>query len=77
METLLVPWYTCFARGVDAIEKAGVPVKQIHGELDSAIPMVPGDPDEVIANGGHLITWTETERVNAFLRSVVGEPAYV
>ncbi|MEM7811917.1 MAG: alpha/beta hydrolase [Planctomycetota bacterium] len=43
------------------------PVHQIHGEKDRIIPMRKGDPDRVLAGGGHLINLTRADDVNAFL----------
>jgi pimeloyl-ACP methyl ester carboxylesterase len=44
------------------------PVYAIHGAKDHIIPMNRLRPDEVIADGGHLINLTHAPRVNAFIR---------
>ncbi len=44
-----------------------VPVFQIHGERDHVIPLVPGDPDTVLPNAGHLIQFTHCGEVNAYI----------
>ena len=47
------------------------PVHQIHGRLDAIIPLVPGDPDTLIPNGRHLISFSHPHTVNAYILSVV------
>ncbi|MBX3110735.1 MAG: alpha/beta hydrolase [Fimbriimonadaceae bacterium] len=44
-----------------------VPVFQIHGERDQVVPLVPGDPDTVLPNAGHLIQFTHAGEVNAYI----------
>lgn len=50
-----------------------VPVYQIHGERDHVIPLVPGDPDVVLPNAGHLIQFTHAGEVNAYIARVAKE----
>ena len=45
----------------------GVPVHQIHGGQDRLIPLIPGEPDHVIPDGGHLINLTHADHVNRFI----------
>jgi pimeloyl-ACP methyl ester carboxylesterase len=45
----------------------GIPVFQIHGGRDRILPVSLVGPDEIIAEGGHLINLTHAERVNDFL----------
>jgi len=45
----------------------GVPVHQIHGGQDRLIPLIPGEPDHVIPDGGHLINLTHADQVNRFI----------
>lgn len=47
----------------------GLPVLSIHGEKDRMIPAGAAPRDSVIQEGGHLISLTHTEAVNAQLRS--------
>jgi pimeloyl-ACP methyl ester carboxylesterase len=51
-------------RGVDGFD---VPVYQIHGDCDRTIPCPASGIDRVIAGGGHLISLTHAEEVNAFI----------
>ncbi len=53
------------------------PVAHIHGARDKIIPIARLTPDEVIADGGHLINLTHAERVNAFIRRHLAQPAPV
>ncbi|MBS1707785.1 MAG: hypothetical protein JSS65_03585 [Armatimonadetes bacterium] len=50
-----------------------VPVFQIHGERDHVIPLVPGDPDTVLPNAGHLIQFTHANEVNAYIAKCAKE----
>ncbi len=44
------------------------PVFQIHGRHDDVIPLVEGDPDRVVEDGGHLIQFAQAMVVNAYIR---------
>ena len=57
---------THWARDGDPAEP-GVPVHQIHGQNDRLIPLIPGEPDHVVPDGGHLINLTHAEEVNRFM----------
>lgn len=45
-----------------------LPVFQIHGDQDRPIPIGNIQPTEVVQGGGHVISLTHAEQVNAFLR---------
>lgn len=47
------------------------PVFHIHGLHDRVIPIRGVRPDEVIADGGHLISLTHAHRVNAFIEQAL------
>lgn len=55
--------------------ETGLAIRQIHGSRDPVIPMTPGDPDEVIEGGKHLIHLTHAPEVNAWLSGVLGDEA--
>ena len=42
------------------------PVFRIHGDCDRVLPLR-GQPDSVVAGGGHVISLTHAEQVNAFV----------
>ena len=45
-----------------------VDVRHIHGNRDHVFPISCVNPDEVIFDGGHVISLTHSEQVNEFLR---------
>ena len=49
----------------------GCPVFHIHGQRDFVLPIRHTEPDTVVAGGGHLISLTHGEQVNAFIRSAI------
>jgi len=62
--------------GVEAIlswKPAGttVPVHHIHGGDDRLIPPQLVEADTVVSGGGHLLTLTHSQEVNAFLSNVL------
>ena len=48
-----------------------VPIFQIHGRHDHVIPVDRVDADQIIPNGGHLISLTHPTEVNDFLGCAV------
>lgn len=48
-----------------------VPVHHIHGSADRLIPLRLVRPDRVVPGGGHLLTLTHPQEVNAFLAETV------
>jgi pimeloyl-ACP methyl ester carboxylesterase len=46
-----------------------IPIRQIHGGRDRAIPAARVQADQVIPGGGHLINLLHADEVNAFIRS--------
>lgn len=53
------------------ITGSGVPIHQIHGRRDDAIPLEEAHADRVI-EGPHLITWTNAEEVNEYIAEKLG-----
>lgn len=53
-----------------------VPVHHVHGRRDPVIPYVPHPHlpggEATLLDAGHLITWTASEKVNAFIAAAVG-----
>jgi hypothetical protein len=54
-------------RSVRASSGGLVPIHQIHASRDWILPLVKGDPDEVIPGAGHLINLTHADQVHRFL----------
>jgi pimeloyl-ACP methyl ester carboxylesterase len=56
------------------------PVFHIHGRRDFVLPMRYTKPDAVVDRGGHVITLTHPDEVNAYIHSAViktmSEPSY-
>lgn len=48
-------------------ERLPCPVRAIHGARDRIIPVRRVRPDEIVDDGGHLISLTHAERVNRFI----------
>jgi len=48
-----------------------VPVHHIHGARDRLIPLRRVGPDRIVAGGGHLLTLTHPNEVNAFIRETI------
>ena len=53
-----------------------VPVHHIHGSDDRLIPLRLVKPDRIVPGGGHLLTLTHPQQVNAFLVETVSERSY-
>jgi pimeloyl-ACP methyl ester carboxylesterase len=53
------------------VDDPGVPVRHIHGDADSLIPISRVQPDRVIPGAGHLLAITHADAVNEFLGSVL------
>jgi len=51
----------------DGTSLPSCPRYQIHGQIDRVIPLKGNEPDEIVADGGHLINLTHAEQVNRFL----------
>jgi pimeloyl-ACP methyl ester carboxylesterase len=47
------------------------PVRHIHGEHDTFLPLRRMRPDRVVAGGGHVLSLTHPEEVNAFLLETI------
>lgn len=47
---------------------SAVPIHQIHGDRDHVLPHGLTRPDVIVAGGGHLLTITHPNEVNAFIR---------
>jgi len=47
------------------------PIHQIHGRLDSVIPLHLGDPDTIIPDGRHLIHFSHPQTVNRYIMDVI------
>ena len=54
-----------------ANEPVGAPVLHIHGRHDRVIPWREGEPDVVLDDARHLITFTHADAVNAFLTECI------
>jgi len=50
-----------------------LPVFQIHGENDSVIPLIEGDPDFVLPSAGHLLQYTHAGELQAYIRRCVAQ----
>jgi pimeloyl-ACP methyl ester carboxylesterase len=46
-----------------------VPILQIHGAKDSVIPYPKDDPEFIIENAGHLLTYTQAEKIAELISS--------
>jgi pimeloyl-ACP methyl ester carboxylesterase len=62
--------------GVNAIlswrpTAVAVPVHQIHGSDDRLIPLRLVHPDQTVEGGGHLLTLTHPQEVNAFIGAAI------
>lgn len=53
--------------------EADLPVFQVHGEKDSVIPLIEGDPDLVLPNAGHLVQYTHAGELQAYIRQCVAK----
>jgi pimeloyl-ACP methyl ester carboxylesterase len=49
------------------------PLHQVHGSRDRVIPVGVTEPDSIIQGGGHLISLSHPQQVNAWLRSVMDQ----
>ncbi len=49
----------------------------VHGAKDGILRCVEGDPDLIVEDGGHFISLTHPDRVNAFVDRVVNEALVV
>jgi pimeloyl-ACP methyl ester carboxylesterase len=59
-----------------ALTRNGVPIHQIHGEHDWALPLQRGRPDKVLHGARHLINITHADEVNDYIRTrMVGDMA--
>jgi pimeloyl-ACP methyl ester carboxylesterase len=63
----LLSWEPC-----DRLE---CPVFQIHGDCDRQFPRGADDADCVVRGGGHVLTLTHSDEVNAFLAEAMGKSA--
>ncbi|HLA86184.1 MAG TPA: alpha/beta hydrolase [Thermoguttaceae bacterium] len=52
-------------------EHPSLPIFQIHGRLDRAIPAARVQADQMVEDGGHLINLTHPTVVNAFIENVI------
>jgi pimeloyl-ACP methyl ester carboxylesterase len=52
------------------IETLPMPVHHVHGSRDHLIPLRCVHADRVVAGGGHLLTLTHADAVNAFIRGI-------
>lgn len=55
----------------DSGDSKEVPVFQIHGERDRALPVKNTVPTSIVRGGGHVISLTHAEEVNMFLRETM------
>jgi pimeloyl-ACP methyl ester carboxylesterase len=53
------------------VESPASPIFQIHGTHDSSFPRGSEFADAVVATAGHMLTFTHSEAVNAFLEKVI------
>ena len=51
------------------------PIYHIHGRRDFILPAKRTCPDQLIADGGHIISLTNPNEVNDFITSVLAEIA--
>jgi pimeloyl-ACP methyl ester carboxylesterase len=62
-----IRWTTQAIMGWSFEAELACPVHHIHGARDTVLPLKLVEPDEVIPDGGHMITLTHGDVVNAFL----------
>lgn len=57
-------------------DAADVPVEQIHGDRDWALPIRHTNPTKVVRGGGHVISLTHAKEVNGFLAEGMGTQGF-
>jgi len=72
-DSRFIRWALTAILGWEPLPLEAIPVFQIHGEKDRAIPASRVEADEIVPGGGHLINLTHAERVNDFLRGAIGD----
>ncbi|HBO42856.1 MAG TPA: alpha/beta hydrolase [Planctomycetaceae bacterium] len=68
-ETPLLRWSIRQILSWDERPRVECPVFHIHGDRDHVVPIGRTRPDTIVGGGGHVLSLTHPEQVNAFIRS--------
>jgi len=74
-DPVFLRWATAALLDWQPSDPPNLPVFQIHGRHDRAIPVSQVQADMVVPDGGHLINMTHPAEVNAFIESVLEKVA--
>jgi pimeloyl-ACP methyl ester carboxylesterase len=53
--------------------KVSCPVFHLHGDRDWTLPLHYTDPDEIVAGGGHVLSLTHPDQVNAYIKEILSK----